>query len=80
MKRLTAVGKRIDGFDTLIMEKDFCPHLTVVTIKTGGMYTFAGEATDNAECFDQCLDCGQVMGDDGQWRNHQPEIISEIPF
>jgi uncharacterized protein with PIN domain len=72
----------IKGFDRMIIEKDFCPHLNVVRVDTGGMYTFAGEATDNAETFCQCLDCDQIQWDDGTWHDHQQEFKTqiEIPY
>jgi hypothetical protein len=71
----------IQSFDKLIVDPDFCPHLNVVTIRTGHQYTIEGEATDNMTDYDQCLDCGQVMSDDGQWRSHLPELTtSHIPY
>jgi hypothetical protein len=72
----------VQGFDKRIIDKDFCPHLNTVPIETGGMYTFAGEAQDNMNTFEQCLDCDMVRWDDGTWHEHQQEIKTqiEIPY
>jgi hypothetical protein len=80
-KRIVAIGRQGKGFDELIVDPDFCPHESVVTVETGHQYTFAGEATDNMETFVQCLDCGHVQWDNGSWHAHQQDFnTNRIPF
>jgi len=40
-KHIIAIGNN----DHIKVNPDYCPHLNVVRVDTGGMYTFAGEAT-----------------------------------
>ena len=72
----------VQGFDKRIIDKDFCPHLNTVTIHTGYQYTIAGEATDDVESCEVCLDCDQILQDDGTWADHAPEFKTqiEIPY
>ena len=58
-----------------------CKHEHTVIIHTGRQYTIQGEAADNMDCYQQCLDCGQVMRDDRTWGSTHSELnTSEIPY
>jgi hypothetical protein len=72
----------IKSFDKRIVDPDFCPHLNTVTVNAGSQYTIAGEATDDIQSFTQCLDCDQILQDDGTWADHAPEFRTqiEIPY
>ena len=64
-----------------IINPQACPHARTVIIQVGHQYTIQGEATDDIECFEQCLDCGWVMRGDRTWGPHHQEIkTSEIPY
>jgi hypothetical protein len=59
----------------------FCPHEHTVIIKTGHVFTFAGEHADDEDTYSQCLDCGWVMRDDRTWgMGLKVEDEKEIPF
>ena len=59
-----------------------CPHTNTVTIHAGSRYTILGEAADDIESFEQCLDCDYVKQGDGSWGPLQPEFetTDQIPY
>ena len=58
-----------------------CDHRNTTTIKAGYQYTIAGEATDDTECFEMCLDCGMILNDNREWvMPDETQETDEIPY
>jgi len=62
------------------IDPHFCPHEHTVFIQTGHRYTIAGEATDDLESYEQCLDCGWVLRGDRTWGPNFNIESDKIPY
>ena len=70
----------INNGKCLKIDPHFCLHEHTVFIQTGYQYTIAGEATDDMESYEQCLNCGWVLRDDRTWGPNFNTKSDETPF